>query len=210
MNIRFVDVAVGNVWSSPEKPRDLDAPSLSRPADIKGWLSRLDGDEKGRIDLVGRLETQVLYGEPVWVVGEGDGWAEIRVPEQYSHKDESGYPGWIPLRAAHLSSGLSPGVANGTLGLCDRPLHPVAPGRERNGTIPRIYEQTSLAGRSGRGSHRPHPPGNRWGVSPPSTSPSPAPCQPPAAKSGSPRRSGSWACLICGEEPPPTDLIVPA
>jgi hypothetical protein len=97
MDIRFVDVTVGNVWSSPEKPRDLDAPSLFRPADIKEWLSRLDGDEKGRIDLVGRLETQVLYGEPVWIVGERDGWAEIRVPEQYSHKDESGYPGWIPL-----------------------------------------------------------------------------------------------------------------
>ena len=98
MNIRYVDVAVGNVWSSPEKPRDLDAPSLSRPADIKGWLSRLDGEEKGRIDLVGRLETQVLYGEPVWVVGERDGWAEVHIPEQFSYKDESGYPGWMPHR----------------------------------------------------------------------------------------------------------------
>ena len=36
MDIRFVDVTVGNVWSSPEKPRDLDAPSLFRPADIQG------------------------------------------------------------------------------------------------------------------------------------------------------------------------------
>lgn len=98
MNIRFVDTAVANVWLNPEKPRDLDAPSLSQPANMEEWLTRLDGDEKGRIDLVGRLETQVLYGEPVWVVAEEDGWAEVRIPEQLSSKDESGYPGWIPSR----------------------------------------------------------------------------------------------------------------
>jgi gamma-D-glutamyl-L-lysine dipeptidyl-peptidase len=98
MSIRFVDVAVANVWLSPCNPRDLDAASLSHPADVEGWLARLDNGEKGRIDLVGRLETQVLYGEPVWVVGEEDGWAEIRVPEQHSSKDEGGYPGWVPVR----------------------------------------------------------------------------------------------------------------
>ena len=98
MNIRFVDVTVGNVWLNPEKPRTLDAPSLSRPADIPEWLRRLDCDEKGRIGLIGRLETQVLYGEPVWVVAERDGWAEVRVPDQFSSKDESGYPGWMPVQ----------------------------------------------------------------------------------------------------------------
>lgn len=44
--------------------------------------------------------SQVLAGDPVTVVGEQDGWAEVRVVWQRSLRHPDGYPGW--LRADRL------------------------------------------------------------------------------------------------------------
>ncbi|MEO7070903.1 MAG: C40 family peptidase, partial [Nostocoides sp.] len=57
--------------------------------------------------------SQVLEGEPVTVVHDGDeGWVRVRCPAQPSSRDGGGYPGW--LRAAHLGPGDRPGGAAGS------------------------------------------------------------------------------------------------
>lgn len=47
-------------------------------------------------DLVGRIETQALYGTVVTVRSTSGGWSRVVVPSQPSPRDRRGYPGWIP------------------------------------------------------------------------------------------------------------------
>ncbi|TQM58244.1 C40 family peptidase [Humibacillus xanthopallidus] len=104
-----VGVAVTTLWVRPDSPRPVDAPiTLDRP-DAVAWLAALDehdtDDESGdgRLGLHGRVESQLLAGEPVVVVGsDASGrWAHVVAPWQRSPKDERGYPGWVP--SAHLT-----------------------------------------------------------------------------------------------------------
>lgn len=93
----FVQVAVSNLWESPDKVRKLDEPSLSAPVEIEKWLTAMDKKgTDGRLGLLGRLESQLLYGEPVQVVEEKERWMRVCCLEQASPKDSRGYPGWIP------------------------------------------------------------------------------------------------------------------
>src|SRR5487761_2219442 len=46
--------------------------------------------------LVGRVETQALYGTPVTVVATSPGWTRVVVPSQPTPRDRRVYPGWIP------------------------------------------------------------------------------------------------------------------
>lgn len=41
------------------------------------------------------MPTQVLYGEPVRVLGSRGGWTHVAVPDQPSPLDARGYPGWV-------------------------------------------------------------------------------------------------------------------
>ncbi|EKP95412.1 C40 family peptidase [Thermaerobacter subterraneus] len=91
---RWVAVAVATVWRDPGRPRPVDLPALAAPAGLREWLSALDVE--ARKDLVGRIETQVLLGQPVTVLEERDGWARVAVPEQAEPGAPGGYPGWIP------------------------------------------------------------------------------------------------------------------
>jgi gamma-D-glutamyl-L-lysine dipeptidyl-peptidase len=95
----IVAVDVAQVWASPEAPRPIDSVAVQSQPNIAGWMSLLDG--RSRLDLMGRIETQALFGEPVLVVGERDGWSEVRIPDQPTSKDPNGYPGWI--RSDHLA-----------------------------------------------------------------------------------------------------------
>ena len=98
MTIHSIQVTVSNLWTAPEKVRSLDETSLTTPVDLKGWLAAMDGQgDAGRLDLLGRLESQLLYGEPVKVIDEKEGWVNICALEQNSPKDKRGYPGWIPV-----------------------------------------------------------------------------------------------------------------
>ena len=108
-----VRVPVTTVWTDPESPRAVDAPAVAPEPDNVGWLAALDAnaahDESGdgRLGLHGRVETQLLAGEPVVVTqthhGEATGsWSHVVAPWQRSPKDERGYPGWVPT--AHLRS----------------------------------------------------------------------------------------------------------
>ncbi len=97
----MVGAAVTTVWTSPDAPRPIDAPIVADTADIvdpSGWTAALD--HHARLDLLGRVCTQALGGEPVVVVDERDGWSEVRLPWQPTSLNDSGYPGWI--RSSHL------------------------------------------------------------------------------------------------------------
>jgi cell wall-associated NlpC family hydrolase len=109
-----VRVPVATLWLSPDRPREVDGPALADEPDIAAWLAALDSHRddspsgNGRIGLQGRVQSQVLAGEPVTVVGtdpDHQGWVAVVCPWQPSSQDPRGYPGW--LRRAHLA-------ANGT------------------------------------------------------------------------------------------------
>lgn len=93
-------MSVATAWVQPWYPRPIDAPALANPADPAAWITAMTLDEKQW--LVGRLETQVLYGVPVVVTGHWSDWVHVAVPSQPTNRDSRGYPGWIP--AAQLTS----------------------------------------------------------------------------------------------------------
>lgn len=95
-NSVYVKVAVATLWVTPHSARAVDAPALSRPVHIHRWLHAMSTDV--RRDLVGRIETQALYGEKLLVIGEQDGWLHVVATGQSTHRDRRGYPGWLPRR----------------------------------------------------------------------------------------------------------------
>lgn len=103
-----VSVPVTALWVGPDRPREVDAPIVATNPDPAQWLAAMDShpddDESGdgRLGLHGRIESQLVDGEPVMVVGadaSGD-WTEVRCPWQPTPRNPDGYPGWIP--SAHL------------------------------------------------------------------------------------------------------------
>ena len=98
MRLAATKVPVSTVWTSPDAPRDIDAPATAAQPDVAGWAKSMDTET--RLGLHGRTLTQLLFAEPVLVRSERDGWAEIAAPWQPSSQDELGYPGWIP--STHL------------------------------------------------------------------------------------------------------------
>jgi cell wall-associated NlpC family hydrolase len=92
----IVNSAVATVWSGPNRAREKDRPSILAAADIRAWTGSMDVKEK--LWLVGKLETQVLYGKPVKLVAVDGDWAQVVVPGQPTSRNDQGYPGWMPLR----------------------------------------------------------------------------------------------------------------
>lgn len=97
VNTWYCTVPVASVWTSPESARDLDAAGISNPVRLLEWLEKLTYEP--RLDLCdsNRIQTQLLYGEPVIVEDVQGEWAKIIAVWQPSRKDERGYPGWVPL-----------------------------------------------------------------------------------------------------------------
>lgn len=89
-------VSVGTLWTSPSAPRPVDAKALTVPVDIRGWLAAMS--TTARRGLVGRVETQVLYGERMLVTRTSGSWLRVVAVNQKTHRDTRGYPGWIPAR----------------------------------------------------------------------------------------------------------------
>ncbi len=90
-----VDVSVATLWHSPSSPRSIDAPELRQPAGVQSWLSSMTTAQ--RLDLNGRVDSQLLLGEQVVVDQRQGTWAHVVVADQPTPLDTSGYPGWIPL-----------------------------------------------------------------------------------------------------------------
>ncbi|MEV8371911.1 NlpC/P60 family protein [Kribbella sp. NPDC056861] len=89
---------MSTVWTSPDAPRDIDAPAIAAEPDVAAWAKAMDTES--RLGLHGRTLTQLLFGEPVLVRSERNGWSEIIAPWQPSSADDLGYPGWVP--SSHL------------------------------------------------------------------------------------------------------------
>ncbi|MCW3815807.1 NlpC/P60 family protein [Micromonospora sp. DR5-3] len=95
-----VRVAAAGLWASPQAPRELDMAVLQCPVLLRDWLD--EQDQPTRKELQGRIESQLLLGETVRVDAQVDGWAKVVALSQPSHKDASGYPGWV--RSAQLAT----------------------------------------------------------------------------------------------------------
>jgi cell wall-associated NlpC family hydrolase len=63
---------------------------------IRAWLAAMS--TTARRGLMGRVETQALYGEPLTVIGTSGTWLHVVAPGQRTHRDTRGYPGWVPRR----------------------------------------------------------------------------------------------------------------
>lgn len=78
--------------------------------DHAAWLSAMDAatdQSADRHGLDGRIETELVAGEPVLVVDQGpDGWSRVVAAWQPHHDDPRGYPGYV--RSAHLELNREP------------------------------------------------------------------------------------------------------
>ncbi len=114
-----VNVPVTTVWTSPDAPRDIDADAVSDPPDTVRWIESLD--KQRRLGLHGRTLTQALLGEPVHLLAEDGGWAEVALPWQPSSVEERGYRGWVDRR--HLGPAPAPATLCATVtGLSVEPV----------------------------------------------------------------------------------------
>lgn len=99
-----IQVAATTLWSDPGAVRDLDTPIVTTRPDPRAWAAGLDSS--ARLDLVGRVLSQLLLGEPVEVVAERGDWLQVVAPWQPSGLDPRGYPGWVPR--AHVGPAPAP------------------------------------------------------------------------------------------------------
>jgi gamma-D-glutamyl-L-lysine dipeptidyl-peptidase len=93
----YVAVNVATLWVLPTYRRAVDWPARSNPADPAKWVAAMTVQQK--LWLVGKLETQALYGIKVTVTGHyGTEWTKVAIPSQPTNRDARGYPGWVPTR----------------------------------------------------------------------------------------------------------------
>ncbi len=90
-------VSVATVWTSPESVRQQDAPGIENPVHFTKWLEALKLEDLLDLCDGNRVQTQILYGEPVLIEEVVGDWAKVICTWQSSKKDERGYPGWIPI-----------------------------------------------------------------------------------------------------------------
>lgn len=89
-------VPVSTVWRSIDKARDIDSDATDYPVNIQKWLLTLNLEQKLSFCDDSRIDTQLLYGEPLEVIEEIDEWCKVVCVEQASESDSRGYPGFIP------------------------------------------------------------------------------------------------------------------
>ncbi len=92
----FVAVSVATVWTTPQSPRPVDHSALTNPVDIRGWLTAMTPAQQQALTSDNLTQTQALFGDRVFVVGQQGDWEEVLVPGQPTPKNALGYPGWIP------------------------------------------------------------------------------------------------------------------
>lgn len=93
---RWVRVSAATLWVRQGEARAVDAPAGAVPADLGAWLHAMSTAQERR--LVGRLETQALYGAKVYLLGTSGTWSHVAVAGQPTPRNRWGYPGWLPTR----------------------------------------------------------------------------------------------------------------
>ena len=93
---RWISVSVATLWVKPGLARPVDAAAVAAVADPRAWVAAMTTAQKHW--LVGRLETQALYGTRVTLLATSGAWSRVAVPGQPSPRDARGYPGWVPTR----------------------------------------------------------------------------------------------------------------
>ncbi|MFA4966229.1 MAG: C40 family peptidase, partial [Thermoleophilia bacterium] len=91
---RWIAVSVATLWVQPGQTRAVDAPALGDPAFPRRWVAGMSVAQKRW--LVGKLETQALYGMRVNLLGTSGSWSKVAVPAQPTPRSSWGYPGWVP------------------------------------------------------------------------------------------------------------------
>jgi len=91
---RWVAVSVATLWVGPGLARPVDAPSAASPAEPRAWVAGMTIAQKRW--LVGKLETQALYGTQVCLLATSGAWSRVAVPSQPTPRNHWGYPGWLP------------------------------------------------------------------------------------------------------------------
>jgi gamma-D-glutamyl-L-lysine dipeptidyl-peptidase len=91
-----VAAAVANLWTNPAAPRQVDIPIIANPADPSAWVHQLSHTDRLELHENNLVQSQVLFGTPVWQVDRRENWVKVVVPSQATPKDANGYPGWIP------------------------------------------------------------------------------------------------------------------
>jgi hypothetical protein len=91
-----VRVSVATLWVRPGEARAVDAPAVAYPADPRAWVHAMTTTQKRW--LVGRLETQAVYGAKVYLLGTSGGWSHVAAAGQPTSRNRWGYPGWVPTR----------------------------------------------------------------------------------------------------------------
>lgn len=91
------NVPVATVWTAPDKIREIDVEGLGKTPNINKWINAMTAEESRDMVDSNRVQSQLLFGEPVVIDEVADGWAKIAAIWQPSQKDERGYPGWVPI-----------------------------------------------------------------------------------------------------------------
>lgn len=117
--VAFIDVSVATLWTDSSKPRQVDAPALTNPAEIEQWLNSMTVAQYRDLTTNSRTQTQALYGNQVYIIDDQDGWYEIAVPGQLTPKNELGYPGWVPKAQVSLDSSYGQLLSNKPFALVD-------------------------------------------------------------------------------------------
>ncbi len=92
----WVQVSVATIWIHPSSPRPIDGLALADPARISSWLEGLGFS--GRLGLNGRVDSQMLFGTRVLVLGQQQNWSRVEVPDQRGALFPHGIIGWVPSR----------------------------------------------------------------------------------------------------------------
>ena len=96
---RWIAVSVATLWTKPGIARSIDAPSLGDPAHPRAWVAGMSVAQKRW--LVGKLETQALYGTRVYLLGTSGRVVEGRRARPADAARLPGLPRMGADRAAH-------------------------------------------------------------------------------------------------------------
>lgn len=97
-----IGVPVANLWTEPGAKRPHDSLILSVPTDTAAWADSMD--DEMRLWLVGKVDTQVLFGERVLIIDRRDDWLKVIACDQSTSLDPRGYPGWVPASQVAINS----------------------------------------------------------------------------------------------------------